>query len=159
MLTKEVYSLHSYNSLLMQMYVVDSSCSEQELVQSMEVFEHCLSSPTLSQLPLLVICSKQDLPSARSVSQVYTQYINCNVHVYTLSFHVMFSYSYSKFCLADKRTIRDRRNDGKTKYFDHYQLHPTARIHKRQHHTGCIATSSTTPHAPKTLARFFLSTS
>lgn len=55
------------------MYVVDSSCSEQELIESIEVLKHSLSSPTLSQLPLLVVCSKQDLPSARPISQVATQ--------------------------------------------------------------------------------------
>lgn len=54
------------------MYVVDSSCSEHELIQSIEVLEHCLSSPTLSLLPLLIVCSKQDLPSARPISQVHS---------------------------------------------------------------------------------------
>ena len=51
--------------------MVDSSSSEEELRESRDSLTACLSSPSLSGLPLLLVCSKQDIPTAQSPTQVY----------------------------------------------------------------------------------------
>ena len=55
---------------ILQVYVIDSGCSDEHLSVSQEVLTSCLRSPSLTNLPLLVVCSKQDLPAARSVNEV-----------------------------------------------------------------------------------------
>ena len=59
---------------MLQVYVVDSCSSEEELGESGEALVHCLSSPSLSGLPLLLVCSKQDLPTTRSITEVYIRH-------------------------------------------------------------------------------------
>ena len=54
----------------MQMYVVDSSCSEQEMAESRDTLSVCLSSPSLSQLPLLLAFTKNDIPTSRPITEV-----------------------------------------------------------------------------------------
>ncbi|CAI7996318.1 ADP-ribosylation factor-like protein 15 [Geodia barretti] len=51
-------------------YVVDSSCSEEVMRESGEALARCLSSPSLTGLPLLLVCSKQEVPSAISPAKI-----------------------------------------------------------------------------------------
>lgn len=55
---------------LCQMFVVDSSSSDSELLTAQEELRKCLENPTLVGLPLLIICNKQDLARAQPVEQV-----------------------------------------------------------------------------------------
>ena len=55
---------------LCQMFVVDSSSSDGELLTAQEELRKCLENSTLVGLPLLVICNKQDLAGAQPVEQV-----------------------------------------------------------------------------------------
>ena len=54
----------------MQIFVVDSCSSDDEIDEVRLSLEKCLSDPTLRELPLLLLCNKQDLPSAQTVDQV-----------------------------------------------------------------------------------------
>lgn len=71
------------------MYVIDSSCSEQELVESHGVLTQCLSSPSLSQLPLVLVCTKHDLPSSKDINEIKEQLkvgqIECSRRVAVIS--------------------------------------------------------------------------
>ena len=62
--------IYTCSKAILQMYVIDSSCSEQELVESHGVLTQCLSSPSLSQLPLVLVCTKHDLPSSKDINEV-----------------------------------------------------------------------------------------
>lgn len=55
---------------LSQIFVVDSTCSEDELQETQGELEKCLRDPTLVGIPLLVMCNKQDLAEAKPVEQV-----------------------------------------------------------------------------------------
>ena len=76
--TVEVSHVHA----LPQIYVIDSSSTEEKLLESGEVLAKCLGSPSLSNTPLLIVCSKQDLPSARTVDEVHILF-QCMVHEMT----------------------------------------------------------------------------
>jgi len=65
---------------LYQMFVVDSSGSDGELLTAQEELRKCLGNPTLVGLPLLIICNKQDLAGAQPVEQVGS-YTVCTIHV------------------------------------------------------------------------------
>ena len=56
--------------LYVQVFVVNSGSSGEGLREASGVLRHCLSSPSLSGLPLLLVCSKQDSPSAKTTTQV-----------------------------------------------------------------------------------------
>ena len=53
-----------------QMFVVDSTSSDRELLTAQGELGKCLENPTLVGLPLLILCNKQDLIEARPVEQV-----------------------------------------------------------------------------------------
>ena len=59
-----------YVSPHLQIFVVDSCASDVEINEVRTTLEKCLSNQELRGLPLLLLCNKQDLPSARSVDQV-----------------------------------------------------------------------------------------
>ena len=63
---------------LFQIYVLDSAISDTALAEERTRLEKCLGASELRGLPLLVLCNKQDLPGAVSVSQVQ-QHILWNV--------------------------------------------------------------------------------
>ena len=53
-----------------QIFVVDSTCSEDELQEAQGELEKCMKDPTLAGMPLLIMCNKQDLAEAKPVEQV-----------------------------------------------------------------------------------------
>lgn len=55
---------------LTQIFVVDSTSSEEELFEIQKNLEKCLADPALSTLPFLLLCNKQDLPGARTTEKV-----------------------------------------------------------------------------------------
>ena len=52
--------------------MVDSSCSSEELQETKRCLQNCMSDSTLKELPLLVLCNKQDLGNARTPQSVST---------------------------------------------------------------------------------------
>ena len=66
--------LHTKNNVtvtvLMQIFVVDSCSSDDQINEVRLSLEKCLSDPTLRGLPLLLLCNKQDMPHAETVDQV-----------------------------------------------------------------------------------------
>ena len=76
----------------MQMFIVDSCSSNNKINEVRASLEKCLSDPTLRGLPLLLLCNKQDLPSAQTVDQVY--------HLYKSFMHVVQGYN-QKFTPGD----------------------------------------------------------
>ena len=51
-------------------YVVDSSCSDEELQTSKKFLHEALCAPELRDLPLLVLANCQDKAGARTAKQV-----------------------------------------------------------------------------------------
>lgn len=49
---------------------MDSSCSSEELGEVKRCLQSCMDDSTLQELPLLVLCNKQDLSNAKTPQSV-----------------------------------------------------------------------------------------
>ncbi|ELT93862.1 hypothetical protein CAPTEDRAFT_132688 [Capitella teleta] len=61
---------HYYQGADAVIFVVNSACSEDEMIKASDALSETLEHPALRRLPLLVIGNCQDLNGARNVSQV-----------------------------------------------------------------------------------------
>ena len=54
----------------LQVFVVDSSCNDDDVDLAAAELQEALSHPSLESLPLLVLANKQDVNGARSTDEV-----------------------------------------------------------------------------------------
>ena len=64
------YWQHYYHGMVAVVFILDSSCSDEELDVALDCLKRALEHPELIAKPCLLLASYQDRPDARTEKQV-----------------------------------------------------------------------------------------